>query len=68
MNNYSTGRRKFVALLVLTCMVSAGFNMPVLSAEEDEPELKNLEDLDELKAQFNADKGSPRLLLLFSPT
>lgn len=38
------------------------------SAEREEAHLKDLENLNELRAQFNADKGSPRLLLLFSPT
>ena len=42
--------------------------IPTQAEEEDAAMLKDLTDIDELKAAFNADKGSPRLLLLLSPT
>lgn len=38
------------------------------SAGENEAKMKNLKSVDELKAQFNADAGKRRLLLLLSPT
>lgn len=35
---------------------------------EEAAELFDLASVDELKARFNRDQGSPRLLLLLSPT
>ncbi len=59
---------KAVAFAALGAMVIGSFVMPAQSAEQSEPELKGLKGVEELKALFNADKGSPRLILLFSPT
>ena len=33
-----------------------------------EPELQSLQSLDQLEAAFNRDVGSPRIVLLLSPT
>ena len=55
--------RKGVALAALSMMVTASLVMPVQSAEESEPELKDLKGVEELKALFNADNGSPRLFM-----
>lgn len=49
-------------------MVIGSLAMPAQSAQQAEPELKDLKGVEELKALFNADKGNPRLVLLFSPT
>ena len=60
--------RKAAALAFLGMMVAGSLVMPVHSAEKQEPEMTDLKSVEELKDLFNADKGSPRLLLLFSPT
>lgn len=59
---------KGVALAALGIAATVSLVMPAESAEKSGPELKDLKGVDELKALVNADKGSPRLVLLFSPT
>ena len=59
---------KGVALACLGVMVTVSLVMPAQSAEQSDAELKDLKGVDDLKALFNADKGEPRLVLLFSPT
>lgn len=59
---------KGVALAAFGVMVTVSLVMPAQSAEQSEAGLKDLKGVDELKAVFNADKGNPRLVLLFSPT
>ena len=60
--------RKVAALAFLGMMVTGSLVAPVHSAEKQELEMTDLKSVEELKDLFNADKGSPRLLLLFSPT
>lgn len=59
---------KGVALAALGVMATVSLVMPAQSAEQSDVELKDLKGVDDLKALFNADKGEPRLVLLFSPT
>ncbi len=59
---------KGAALAALGVAVTASLVMTAQSAEKGEATMQDLKDVDELKALVNADKGSPRLVLLFSPT
>ena len=43
-------------------------NAVARSAEDEMPTLRELESVDALKAEFNADSGKRRLLMLLSPT
>ena len=46
----------------------AGALLVASSAGAMDPELHQIESLDELKTTFNRDHGVPRLVLLLSPT
>ena len=63
---------KAMAGLTLFCFIVAASNcdQPRAVAIEPEPDatLKDLQNLDELRALFNKEKDSPRLILLLSPT
>ena len=59
---------KSAILAVLGLMVTGCLIMSAQSTKESEPKMKDLKGIKELKTLFNADKGSPRLVLLFSPT
>lgn len=67
-SRYLTTLGKGAVLAVLGVGIIASFVMTAQSAEKGEVTMKDLKDVDELKALVNADKGSPRLVLLFSPT
>ena len=56
-------------LLTTAIALSVGLFSAVADAtEEGKAKMKDLESVDELKTQFNADAGQRRLLLLLSPT
>ena len=58
------------ALLVGAVMLVQSFLEPVLGYRCDEPAkvLANMSSMDDLRARFNEAAGSPRLVLLLSPT
>ena len=58
------------ALLGGAVALVQSFLEPVLGYRCDEPAkvLANMNSMDDLRARFNADAGSPRLVLLLSPT
>ncbi len=53
--------RRILVLLLLG-------SLPVPGAQEPQPAIRPLHDLEELKVAFNRDQGKPRLVLLLSPT
>jgi hypothetical protein len=59
-----------VALLVGAVALVQSFLGPVLGYRCDEPAqaLADMNSMDDLRARFNSDAGSPRLVLLLSPT
>ncbi len=59
-----------VALLGGAVALVQSFLGPVLGYRCDEPTkvLANMSSMDDLRARFNSDAGSPRLVLLLSPT
>ncbi len=59
-----------VALLVGAVALVQSFLGPVLGYRCDEPAktLVDMRSMDDLSARFNSDAGSPRLVLLLSPT
>jgi len=59
-----------VALLGGAVALVQSFLGPVLGYRCDEPAkvLANMSSMDDLRARFNEDTGSPRLVLLLSPT
>jgi hypothetical protein len=59
-----------VALLVGSVALVQSFLGPVLGYRCEEPAkvLANMSSMDDLRARFNEDAGSPRLVLLLSPT
>ena len=55
--------------MLVVLMVAIGvMGGSVRSAEKAPPVLEELKTVDQLKEQFNSDKGKKRLLLLLSPT
>ncbi len=67
-STYLTKLGKGAVLAALGIAITASLVMTAQSEEKGEAKMKDLKDVDELKALVNADKGSPRLVLLFSPT
>lgn len=61
---------KALACVLLACSLfaSGSSRQPSVSAVEPAPELKDLKNLEELRALFNKEKDMPRLILLISPT
>jgi hypothetical protein len=59
-----------VALLVGAVALVQSFLGPVLGYRSDEPAnaLADIDSMDDLRTRFNEDAGSPRLVLLLSPT
>ena len=59
-----------VALLVGAVALVQSFLGPVLGYRCDEPAnaLADMDSMDDLRTRFNEDAGSPRLVLLLSPT
>ena len=56
--------------LILAVVVVAAIIAGVIGSLKPDPgvTLTDLNNIDELRARFNQDSGSPRLLLLLSPT
>jgi hypothetical protein len=63
---------KALACVTFACLIIAAGScgQPPAGAVEPAPDatLKDLQNLDELRALFNKDKDGPRLILLLSPT
>ena len=60
----------FVALLLIVVLPASRVRAPTASLEgaSSAPILTDMRSIDDLKAQFNRDVGTPRLVLLLSPT
>lgn len=56
---------RILLLGIATAVFATG---AAFTAESQKPELTELESVDALQKQFNADSGKRRLLLLLSPT
>jgi hypothetical protein len=56
-----------IVVLALSGCGGSGDAQPAAQAHAQRP-LRDLTSVDALKADFNADAGRPRLLLIFSPT
>lgn len=53
---------------ITTALACVTFGAMAQDKPKDTPKMKDLTGVEELKTQFNADKGKRRLLLLLSPT
>lgn len=58
--------RKAAELLVIFPLLV--LSLATLGCQRQPPTLQDLPGVDALKAQFNADAGKPRIVLLLSPT
>jgi len=59
---------RMLYLGIVASTLAIGTSYAADSNNKDKPELKELESVEALKTQFNADSGKRRLLLLLSPT
>lgn len=59
---------RILLLGIATAVFSTGAAIAAESDNSTKPELAELESVDALQKQFNADSGKRRLLLLLSPT
>lgn len=57
-----------VPLAIGCCLIVALSPSMAIENEETATVMTDIQDIDELKAVFTADAGSPRLVLLLSPT
>jgi len=67
MMNLMLGIRRGLVFGLITGVACAFGAATAFGADKETPVLEDLKSLDELKTQFNADKGKRRLLLLLSP-
>jgi hypothetical protein len=59
---------KTIPMIGALILIIALTGSPTGAAEKETPLMKDLESVNEIKDQFNEDKGKRRLLLLLSPT
>lgn len=55
------------APVAIACSLIVSWS-PTMAAEKEATEMTDIQGIDELRAAFAADAGSPRLVLLLSPT
>jgi hypothetical protein len=60
--------RLWLVLLGLAALLGYTLWSDAQRVPATEAQLSNIEDLDQLRTQFNRDIGHPRLILLLSPT
>jgi hypothetical protein len=64
-----TWRRALLAAVALVFALGVAYALTLTTGSDtDAQTLADITDLEDLKAQFNADEGRPRLVLLMSPT
>ena len=64
-----TWRRAVLAAVALILALGAAYALSLTTGSDTSSQtLTDITDLGEVKALFNADEGSPRLVLLLSPT